>query len=104
MRTFLSRLIATLRAKVRFRWRFTVTFVRAAARAFACAIRALRVLAASVRLVRLVFSRTIALSRLSAVLLRADVLAVAARSVVRALRIFSASIRLPRIVLVRVNE
>jgi hypothetical protein len=85
MRTFLSRLAATL--------------VRAPILALAFAVRALRIRAASTRLVRSVFARLRFLSRLSATLLRAAILALAVA--VRALRTRAASTRLLRSVLAR---
>jgi hypothetical protein len=85
MRTFLSRLAATL--------------VRAPILALAFAVLALRIRAASTRLVRSVFARLRFLSRLRATLLRAPILALAVA--VRALRTRAASTRLLRSVLAR---
>src|SRR4029453_13214558 len=93
MRTFLSRFIATLRAKVRFLCRFTARLLRGAARV-ACVIRSLRVFAGSMRLLRRVFARARFLSRLTAARSRAA-------PVLRALRARVVSTRLLRGVLAR---
>src|SRR5207248_2093882 len=64
-------------------------------------LRAVRLLAACVRAVRAVFARATVLSRFSAALLRANVLADAARCIAGALRILGGTMRLPGTVLAR---
>ena len=98
MRAFAPRLITTLRAILRFLCLFSAGLLRAT-RAFA---RALRILAASLRLTRCVFARARLLSRLIAARLRAD--AVVLAFAIRVLRALAASTRLLRDVLARAND